>query len=90
MILTTNDALLILLIIVLGYYGHSLTVRLDAIGNMLFASFGEELCDCEECREERDEIVKKAKSIEETTNAKITNKQEPLWEDIVADKTEEE
>jgi len=88
--LITTDALLILLIIVLGYYGHSLTVRLDAIGNMLFASFGEELCDCEECRKERDEIVKKAKSIEETTNAKITNKQAPLWEDIVVDKTEEE
>jgi len=88
--LTTIEALVILLGLALGWFGRAITIRLDAIGNMLFASFGEELCDCEECREERDEIVKKAKSIEETTNAKITNKQEPLWEDIVADKTEEE
>ena len=81
---------MILLGLVLGWFGRAITIRLDAIGNMLFASFGEELCDCKECRKERDEIVKKAKSIEETTNAEISKKREPLWEDMFVNKTEEE
>ena len=73
-----------------GYYGHSLAIRLDAIGNMLFASFGEQLCDCEECQMERHEIANKAKSIEETANAKIRKRQNALWEDTVTSKREEE
>ena len=88
--LIITDVLLILFIIVFGYYGHSTTVRLDAIGNILFASFGDQLCDCEECQEKRHDIASKAKSIEETTNARIRKKQNILWEDTVTSKLEEE
>ena len=88
--LIITDVLLILFIIVFGYYGHSTTVRLDAIGNMLFAYFGDQGCDCEECQKERQEIANKAKSIEETTNARIRKTQNALWEDTVTSKLEEE